>query len=437
LQKTRIVTPESAIDSAESSLCACGPSLWIGLVLTGKTSLRGASAVWEFLRTFLPGLPEAPHWTTGRNWLLRLGCFRLQQPKVQAKDWVWFIDHTVQIGPEKCLLILGIRSSQLPENRPLQLADLQPIVLSPTKSATKFQVAEELEAATKITGVPAAILSDHGSDLHGGITLYRQRHPETRELYDLKHKAACLLKRRLEEDPQFHAYSTDMGKCKFQIQQTELGFLIPPSGRSKARFMNLEKFIGWGRRTLQVLDRQPESVLRHTTRDRLEQKLGWLRTYRESLEKWASWMNVIETAQQVVRSGVTRQTCAVLNARLPESPFPSTQELRKDLLTFVAEQTTPLQENERLPLMTEALESTFGRLKFLEKDQQKRGFTSLILSLGALVGTFTEQTVATALEQTPQKAVIAWIRKHFPGGTHHAKQREAYATKTKQIPEET
>ena len=430
------MAPDSAIDSVEPFIREFGPSFWIGLVLTGRTSLRGASAVWEFLRSFLPGLPEAPHWTTGRNWLLRLGCFQLQQPKVQADDWVWFIDHTVQIGQEKCLLILGIRCSQLPRDRPLQLMDLQPIVLSPTRSANKFQVAEELEAATTITGVPAAILSDHGADLHGGITLYRQRHPETRELYDLKHKAACLLKRRLEDDLQFQAYSADMGKCKFQIQQTELGFLIPPSGRSKARFMNLEKFIGWGRRTLQVLDRQPECVLRHTSQERLEQKLGWLKTYRESLEKWSSWLEVIETAQEVVRSGVTRQTSAVLDARLPESSFPSTQELRKDLLTFVDEQTASLKEGERLPLMTEALESTFGRLKFLEKDQQKRGFTSLILSLGALVGNFTAETIATALENTPQKAVVAWIRKHFPGGTHHAKQRDAYAQKTKQIPEE-
>ena len=105
LQKTLIVAPESAINSAESFIRKCGPSLWIGLVLTGKTSLRGASAVWEFLRTFLPGLPEAPHWTTGRNWLLRLGCFQLQQPKVQANDWVWlarttFDSHVAPTSPE-------------------------------------------------------------------------------------------------------------------------------------------------------------------------------------------------------------------------------------------------------------------------------------------------------------------------------------------------
>ena len=34
--------------------------------------------------------------------------------KAQADDWVWIIDHTVQLGQEKCLLILGVRLRDLP-----------------------------------------------------------------------------------------------------------------------------------------------------------------------------------------------------------------------------------------------------------------------------------------------------------------------------------
>ena len=51
-------------------------ALWLNLVLTAHSTLRGASAVWNVLRPFVPGLPEAPDWTTGRTWLLRLGCDR-------------------------------------------------------------------------------------------------------------------------------------------------------------------------------------------------------------------------------------------------------------------------------------------------------------------------------------------------------------------------
>lgn len=426
----------STANLAARDLGAHFRSLWLGLVLTAKSTLRGASATWEYLRQFIPGLPEAPHWSTGRLWLLRLGCARLLEPKVQATDWIWFVDHTVQIGREKCLLILGIRASELPPDRPLELADMTPIVLSPTTAANKTQVADELLAATHLTGVPTAIVSDHGADLWGGIQIFQQTHPETRDLYDLKHKAAILLKRRLEADPRFKEYSRRMGECKFQVQQTELDFLTPPSGRSKARFMNLEKFIGWGRRTLEVLTRQPACVLQHATAERLEQKLGWLRDFREAFEEWISWLQVIQLSQTVVRRGVTRQTHHELAAKLPQTAVATTQQLRSDLLEFIHQQTAQLHEQERLPLMTEVLESTFGRLKSLERDQQKRGFTSLILSLAAMVGSWTTASMAAALERTPTKMVGHWIQLHFKGGTHHTKCCQISAWACKQIPEE-
>jgi hypothetical protein len=57
---------------------------------------------------------EAPSWYTGRFWLMRLGYYKLHRPKTQAEDWIWIVDHSVQIGVEKCLVILGIRLKDLP-----------------------------------------------------------------------------------------------------------------------------------------------------------------------------------------------------------------------------------------------------------------------------------------------------------------------------------
>lgn len=405
---------------------ADGQTLWVNLVLTAHSTLRGASAVWNVLRRFVPGLPEAPDWTTGRMWLLRLGCDRLRQPKERAADWIWFIDHTVQIGRQKVLLILGIRASHLPADRPLQLADLEPVALVPTERADTAHVHQALRQATAETGVPTAILSDHGAELVGGIARFRQDHPRTRALYDLKHKAACLLKRRLEADPRFAEYSRQMGQCKFQVAQTELDFLVPPGGRRKARFMNLEAFVGWGRRTLQVLERPLPVVCRHASRERLEHKLGWLRDHREALAEWTSWLTTIKTAQRAVRCGITFETPLRLAAQLPQSGLASTTELRFDLLEFVSAEAAQLAGGERLPLMTEVLESCFGRLKFLEGDQQQRGFSALLLSLGALVGTWTPLRIAKALDRTPVKAINHWVRTHL-GLTHHTKRRLAYA----------
>jgi hypothetical protein len=88
----------------------------LGWVLRGM-SLRGTCSALDWMQEmdvewgfdFL-----VPHCTTVRLWLLRLGYYKLHRPKEQASDWVWIIDHSNQIGKEKCLVILGVRVSQLP-----------------------------------------------------------------------------------------------------------------------------------------------------------------------------------------------------------------------------------------------------------------------------------------------------------------------------------
>ena len=72
-------------------------------------SLRCVPRVLETLCDALGWALPVPHWTTGRLWLLRLGHAVLNAEKKPADDWAWLIDHSVQIGQEKCLVIVGIR----------------------------------------------------------------------------------------------------------------------------------------------------------------------------------------------------------------------------------------------------------------------------------------------------------------------------------------
>ena len=98
---------------------------FLAAVLDGGAALRSTAAVFEIFVQHWELPAEAPHWTTGRMWLLRVGLYKLRQPKTIADDWVWFVDHTVQIGTEKSLAVLGIRLSELPPTGTcLTLADL-------------------------------------------------------------------------------------------------------------------------------------------------------------------------------------------------------------------------------------------------------------------------------------------------------------------------
>ena len=106
--------------------------MFITLVLEG-ISMRGAAKAMEiFFLQFQVNL-LIPSWYAGRLWIMRLGLFKLLAPKQIASDWVWIIDHTNQIGSEKCLLILGVRLSNLGSNLCLKHENVEPISLIPKK----------------------------------------------------------------------------------------------------------------------------------------------------------------------------------------------------------------------------------------------------------------------------------------------------------------
>jgi hypothetical protein len=416
--------------------------LWVlrGVSLRSGSGVVGTLMEWGLGRELFSA---SPHATTVRWWLLRLGHYQLHREKERAEDWVWFIDHSNQIGKEKFLAVLGIRLSQLPPSgQALRLRDMQVIDLQPVTVSDKQVVYEQLLANVAKTGVPRAILHDRGGDLAGGTALFREAHPETLELYDVAHKAACLLKALLERDERFRQFGGQVGRTKCQLQQTELAFLVPPKPREKARYMNLESLIHWGRQTLSIIDAPPEAVLKHATAARLDEKLGWLRDYRDALDEWSQVQQVISITIEFVREeGLCYDTEPRLAERLHALPLGGTAAgLRTQLLAFVHDQASQARPDERLPGSSEILESCFGKYKSLERDQVHGGLTSLLLAFGACVSNITMETVHAALTQSKTKDVIEWIREKL-GHTHASKRRVAYqeiipfgATKPVRIP---
>jgi hypothetical protein len=398
------------------------------LILQANVSMRSVPRVLAIVQNLF-GLPlGVPDWTTGRGWLLRLGYYQLTRPKEHAADWVWFIDHSYQMGQNKCLVILGMRLRAMPpQGECLRLEHLEPLEVLLVRSSTQEEVSRQLEAVATKTGVPRAILRDDGSDLRGGVQLFRDNHPETADVHDTKHKAACLLKHLLEADERWAAFSRTAGQTKCQVQQTEVAFLAPPYQRPKARYLNVAELVCWANATLQLVENPSDAVLKTTSVERLEAKLGWLRGYREALAEWSEWIALAGVTEEFVRREGLYLGCeADVRECFPTKLiYASARRLRGDLYEHVAKQACQARPGERLPGSTEILESCFGKFKELEKDQSRSGFTSLLLAVGALVSQTTSTVVKAALEQCPLKNIWAWCKTKL-GASVQAQRRAAY-----------
>lgn len=392
----------------------------LDLVLKGANGLRTAAKSLSVVADFLAMPQDIPSWDSGRLWLMRVGYYKLHRVKAQAEDWIWIIDFSVQLGKEKCLVILGVRQSDLPpEGQALRHQDMEPITLEPVVQANGDVVYQKLEEAVAKTGVPRAIVSDRGTDVNAGIKRFCRVHRKTTAIYDVKHKVALLLKHRLEKDECWQEFSACANRLKKQLQQTEYSHLTPPALRIKARYMNLEERIKWGQRIFAVLDSSDNEVLKA--------KFAGLEKFRPVIDEWAEMHDVVNTVEQFVsQHGLSQGMPLKLSLHFTQQQrleYPTNRQLRHELLRFLRAQAAQCRFNERLPGSSEVIESVFGKQKYLEGEQSKSGFTGLILAIPAMVAKLDVDIVRQALTSTPVKLVHEWTRKQL-GDSVQAKRRQ-------------
>jgi hypothetical protein len=402
--------------------------LVVSLVLSAATSLRGAGRAVAVMQACGGLVPWQPSWSSTRVWLLRLGYYKLTRTKEEGRDWVWIVDHVVQTGQEKCLLIVGIRLSAVPAvGEYLTHADVEPIAVYPVTQSNGEIVYQQLEEARKQTGVPREILSDQGSDLHKGIRQFCHAHPETSFIYDIKHKVAAVLKRELGADTAWPEFSRLAGQTSQRVQQTALAALAPPRQRRKARYMNVGELVAWGVRMLQYLD-EDGSQRQEWDRQRVEEAVGWVRQYRHAVERWRQWVEVGTITEQLVKThGLVAGGVQQLQHRLADAgTLPRTQQLCAEFILFVREEEAKAKAGERLVGSSEVIESIFGKWKRLEGEQARSGLTGLGLALGAIVAPTTVEVITQALTTVPTKTALTWCRDKL-GKTVQATRRALFA----------
>ena len=403
-------------------------TLWISLILSASARMRCASRVMELFMVFL-GLPiSAPTWHTGRLWLMRLGYYKLTRPKEVADDWVWIVDHSVQIGVEKCFLILGVRLKDLPENRPLKYEDVEPIDLVPVKKSNGNIVYEQLEKASKKTGLPAEIISDHGSDIKAGVDRFCLQHKETISIYDIKHKTASILKREFEKDEDWLQFKTLCSQTKAKVQQTVLGHLAPPNQRSKARYMNIDKLIDWGIKILHYLERDKDEISAELDVDLLNEKLDWVNQFRHKIHEWSRILVIIGSAETFVRTeGLYNNADLKLESNISQvDSCERANKIKQEIIEFIKIESKKAKPKQKLLGSSEVIESVFGKQKVLEQEQSKSGFTGLILGLPAIVSTTTNEIIKKAMETVKTKNVIDWVKNNI-GKSVQAKRNEVFS----------
>lgn len=224
--------------------------LGIEQVIHSLNSLRGSQKTFELFSQYF--WVAVPSFSSIRHWLLRVGLYELKQRPVYDETWIMLVDMTLELGTLKCLLILGLPVSRLAQSGfALGHHDVDVLQIAVLSSCSGAVIEQELSQVSQALGrPPVQIVSDQGSDLKKGISLYQDKHPTVIWTYDVTHQMALLLEKELAEDESYQSFMQRCTQARHQLKQTPLYFLAPPKQRAKARYLNLEQHLRWAQQVL-------------------------------------------------------------------------------------------------------------------------------------------------------------------------------------------
>ena len=384
--------------------------LCVRLFIIGASPLRTTANSLKISFETLPELKgyRAPSFTTIKRWAQQVGYYKLKRIKAIANDWMVIIDASIQMGEKKCVVILGCRRTNLPRNRALMLKDLEILSMVIVSSLNGKVVTEMLRNVALAIGKIVAICSDRGSEILRGVRDFQIISPETRHIGDTAHRVSNLLEATLENATRWKEFREQVTLARRKMQHSLIPGALPPSPRAKARYMNVDSLIKWAADMLILLDHGVTNP--GLDIDELRKYLGWLLSYRDDIEHWNRLISVGVAARYVVRMEGIHMNIVDSFQQSISSVKMGMRELQfvDQLTAFLLSQSKGMKSEEYFIGSTEALESLFGKIKYMEREQRAFGFTSLLLAAMATVGPIEEETIAEAMTTVKLSDIDEW-----------------------------
>ena len=191
--------------------------------------------------------------------------------------------------------------------------------------------------------------------------------------------------------------------------------------------MNLAATLKWAQMVQWQLAHPRSKGRRGITAKRMNEKLGWLRKFRDDIRCWNACQSVVsESATFINEQGLFKGAADQLSDRIePLRRDETSSKVADRLLDFIRQSESKLEEGQRLPMSTEILESSFGLFKQLERQHSKGGFTSLLAAFGSLLRPSTPETIRRDFAQVSVKQMRSWVTENL-GTTLASKRQIAY-----------
>jgi hypothetical protein len=347
--------------------------LALQLFFVARIGFRAVSRVLSLLAWAL-GIKSAPCPQTIINWVIRLSIVRIEAART-LKGWplsqapftnglIWMIDISIGLGTGKMLAVLACDAHHhhLTPGA-LSLERVHCLGVGVAASWTGDTIAELLKRLIAQMGRPAAYLKDGGSELQKAVDLLGEQGLSSPCLDDISHAVAGMLKRVYQDHPSFETFVSACGRVSGKLKHTMLACLVPPTVRTKARFMNVHRLFTWADRVLKLSP--PGGAKTGSTLAKLRAGLEQLPACKALIKRFRADAQGLLECQKILKikglSNETRAQCEPLIETMPSSAL--RQEFRAYLDFELKTATTLGLDHVGLPISSDTIESLFGVAK--------------------------------------------------------------------------
>ena len=368
---------------------------------------------------------KIPSDTSIRRWFNQVGYYKLTRSKKIADDWIYIIDNSVRAEERKVCLILGLRMQDLKQGKSVTFEDLEVLELRIINK--NYEVEEILHDAIKKTSIPIQICSDEGSDIMPNIKRVIKQYPQIKHVPDIMHKTGNLLKKTLENDKRWKKFVTNVNKSNNTLKQSQLSFLCPPNFRGKSRFMNCRNVVDWADSVISILE-TTEKTSPHWAE--MHKKLGWLLKCKKDIALFKELFHLADLGKEIIRKLHIEPASGKIAEELLKKAIVHKEgsAFAKSIIDFINQQCEKVLENNLMIGSSEIIESAFSKLKLLDRESGRSGFTHSIIGLAACFGNSDFISVEKAFTEHTYKSVLMWEKINL-GETFQKKRKQIFKHK--------
>jgi len=387
------------------------------LVIQAVVSYRSVPRILNLLNALTGfSLGWVPHFTSVINWTLRLGLGLLKQVQPFSEPWLAIIDHSIDIGTKKALVVLRVPVVALSlRGSAIQLADCECIGLKICERVNGESIAQDLEGIFSQAGKPKAIIKDGDYTLQKGVRLWSEKQGlEIPVIADIGHTMATALKKQFEKTDAYQRFITLTSQGAKRLRQTELAFLIPPKLRSKGRFQSISTLGEWADKILDVF-----AVQGRAKKGSLLAKLraalpGFLRL-KPFIKGFANTAQVVSQVMEILKNKGLDPSHYEHCYRLSET-LPKNSKVKKHLQQWLQQHRLIQQQLTELPLLvsSDIIESLFGNFKHIIERSPQADMNRTTLLIPALCGNLDKATITQALSHARHNDLEIWEKENIP-----------------------